>query len=94
MKIFTTQFNPHVGSIESNADRIIEIVELAETKGADLVIFPELALCGYPPEDLLLRPSMQIRIEKALLSISKAVQSSVLIPVSYTHLTLPTILLV
>ena len=79
MKIFTAQFNPHVGDIESNANRIIEIVKLAETNKADLIVFPELALCGYPPEDLLLRPSMQIRIDKALQSISNAVQSSVLI---------------
>ena len=45
-----------VGDIKNNADRIIEASISAAEQGADLVVFPELALVGYPPEDLLHRP--------------------------------------
>ncbi len=49
------QINSTVGDLEGNADRIIAQIEAAETLGADIVAFPELALTGYPPEDLVLR---------------------------------------
>ncbi|OZG71483.1 NAD+ synthase [Hahella sp. CCB-MM4] len=56
-----------VGDIPGNADKVIKAVRRArEEHQADLVIFPELTLSGYPPEDLLLRPSLQTRVEKAL----------------------------
>ncbi len=50
------QFNPTVGDLEQNASRIIADAEGAAKTGAQLIVFPELALCGYPPEDLVLRP--------------------------------------
>ena len=50
------QFNPCVGALEENAARIIADAEGAAGTGAQLIVFPELALCGYPPEDLILRP--------------------------------------
>jgi len=46
-----------VGDLEGNAGRILAAYEQAEAAGCDLVAFPELALTGYPPEDLLLRPA-------------------------------------
>ncbi len=56
-----------VGDIPGNADKVIAAAKSArEEHQADLVIFPELTLSGYPPEDLLLRPSLQARIESAL----------------------------
>jgi NAD+ synthase (glutamine-hydrolysing) len=56
MKIALAQINPIVGHLEGNADKIIRYAMEARTAhAADLVIFPELALCGYPPEDLLFR---------------------------------------
>ena len=50
------QFNPTVGALEQNADRIIQLANAAAADGAQLIVFPELSLCGYPPEDLILRP--------------------------------------
>jgi NAD+ synthase (glutamine-hydrolysing) len=56
MRLALAQINTVVGDLDGNAERIAERIEDAKTAGADLVIFPELAITGYPPEDLLLRP--------------------------------------
>ena len=57
MRIALAQFDFPVGDVAGNAGRIIEFIEEARDEwGAELVLFPELALSGYPPEDLLLRP--------------------------------------
>jgi NAD+ synthase (glutamine-hydrolysing) len=56
MRIALAQMNTVVGDLEGNRRRIIERLEEARAAGADLVLFPELAITGYPPEDLLLRP--------------------------------------
>ena len=55
-----------VGDIEGNAARMLDAYEQAERAGCDLVAFPELALTGYPPEDLLLRPSFVARANEEL----------------------------
>ncbi len=61
------QINPLVGDIAGNTRLIVQIAERAETTlGAHLVVFPELTLTGYPPEDLLLRPSLERRVARAL----------------------------
>ena len=57
MRIALAQINPIVGDLEGNARLIIRRIEEAQEKGADLVCFPELALTGYPPEDLVLKPA-------------------------------------
>ena len=57
MKIALIQINPVIGDFAYNAGRIEYWAGLARDKGCDLAIFPELALCGYPPQDLLERPS-------------------------------------
>jgi NAD+ synthase (glutamine-hydrolysing) len=57
MRLALAQINTVVGDLDGNADRIRSRVEEAKQQGADLVLFPELAVTGYPPEDLLLRPS-------------------------------------
>ncbi len=64
--IAMAQFNPLVGDIDGNAEKIIALAKKAEGKNADVVVFPELSLLGYPPEDLLLRPSLNKRVERAL----------------------------
>ncbi len=56
MKIQLAQIDPTVGDLKGNRDKIIEQIRSAKKRGADLVVFPELALTGYPPEDLLLLP--------------------------------------
>ena len=56
MKIALAQFNPTVGDFDGNAARIIELTGQAAERGADLAVFSELALCGYPPFDFIERP--------------------------------------
>jgi NAD+ synthase (glutamine-hydrolysing) len=56
LRIAMAQINPTVGDLAGNRDRIIDTIGLARKDGADLVAFPELAVTGYPPEDLLLKP--------------------------------------
>src|ERR671915_526841 len=56
MRIALAQMNTVVGDLEGNRRRIVERLEEARAAEADLVLFPELAVTGYPPEDLLLRP--------------------------------------
>ena len=53
MKIALAQLNYHIGNFENNTKKIIEHIQLAKSKGADLVVFAELAVCGYPPRDYL-----------------------------------------
>ncbi len=57
MKIALAQFNPTVGDFAGNAARILSLAEQAKQRGADLAVFTELCLCGYPPLDLLERPT-------------------------------------
>ncbi len=56
MKIALAQVNPTVGDLKANSARIIEYIKQSVQQGAELVIFPELSLTGYPPKDLLLKP--------------------------------------
>jgi NAD+ synthase (glutamine-hydrolysing) len=59
IRVALAQTNPVVGDVEGNAQAILEFAEQARDEHqADLVVFPELAMTGYPPEDLLLRPSL------------------------------------
>lgn len=63
LKIALAQDDFLVGHITDNRDRILERIESARNDGADLIVFPELALTGYPPEDLILRPGFMRRTE-------------------------------
>src|ERR1700756_479071 len=56
MKLALAQIDPTVGDLEGNRDLILACIAEARAAGADLVVLPELAVTGYPPEDLLLRP--------------------------------------
>ena len=66
MRIALAQINPTVGDLDGNSRLIIDWTERAKTQGADLVCFPELAITGYPPEDLVLKPSF-VRDNRAAL---------------------------
>ena len=57
MKIAAAQINPTIGDISGNVDKILQYIGRARELGAQLVVFPELCLTGYPPRDLLERPS-------------------------------------
>lgn len=59
-----------VGDIAGNTKKIIEQANTAREKGAQIIVFPELALTGYPPEDLLLRPSLALRVNAGLAEIA------------------------
>ena len=61
MKIALAQFNPTVGDFAGNSARIIELACEAKKRGADLAVFSELCLCGYPPQDLVERPAFAER---------------------------------
>lgn len=67
LRIALAQADFLVGDIPGNTDKLLALAARArDEQGADLVVFPELALVGYPPEDLLLRPSLDGRIDAAL----------------------------
>ncbi|OTG75441.1 NAD+ synthase [Acinetobacter sp. ANC 4169] len=70
-KIALAQFSPHIGNIEANAQKMLEQVNEAKKQKADLIIFPELSTLGYPAEDLLLRPSLVKRTQKAFEQLSQ-----------------------
>ena len=74
LNVVMAQVNLKVGDIHGNVERIIAAARQArdELQG-DLIVFPELSLCGYPPEDLLLRSSMQRRIEQGLQRIRQEI---------------------
>ena len=57
MKIALAQINPTVGKIDANVEKIVSFARRAADAGAELVVFPEMAVCGYPPKDLLLKES-------------------------------------
>lgn len=69
VRVAMVQDNFLVGDIKANADKIIALAQHAHAEGADLVMFPELALVGYPPEDLLYRPSFIAQVETELARI-------------------------
>ena len=72
--IAVAQLNLLVGDIEGNASAIIDAARQARDEhGAHMVVFPELALCGYPPEDLLLRPGMYERVDSAMARLQKEI---------------------
>ncbi|MHC5064623.1 MAG: nitrilase-related carbon-nitrogen hydrolase, partial [Planctomycetota bacterium] len=66
MKIGICQINPTVGDFAGNLRRIEECCSEAKRAGAELAVFPELTICGYPPEDLLLRPGFLAAHDEAL----------------------------
>lgn len=67
LRVVMAQLNLRVGDIQGNVQRIIDSAcHARDVLQARVIVFPELSLCGYPPEDLLLRSSMQARIAGAL----------------------------
>ncbi len=64
-KIAIAQFSPHVGNLDANTQKMIDLANQAKKDKADLIIFPELSTLGYPAEDLLIRPSLVKRTKTA-----------------------------
>lgn len=70
MKIALAQLNYHVNNFEANVAKIKQGIDTAKQNGADLVVFSELAVCGYPPHDLLERREFVEQCEKAIEQIA------------------------
>jgi NAD+ synthase (glutamine-hydrolysing) len=70
VKIALAQINPTVGDFAGNTRRILDFTQRAADLGADVVLFPELSICGYPPADLLEKSSFVARAEQALQEIA------------------------
>lgn len=70
MKVLVGQRNPIIGDLDGNTSKVIESLDHAREKGADLVMFGELMLCGYPPEDLVFHrsfiDSMELHLERII----------------------------
>ncbi len=73
-RIALAQINPIVGDFQYNSEKILNYIQQAESAGAQMVLFPEMALCGYPPEDLLLRPAFIAENQRHLLMLASRVQ--------------------
>ena len=71
MKIAIAQLNATVGDIAGNAAKIVEFTKRAQLQGASLMVTPELALCGYPPEDLLFRDDFRQACQQALVRLAE-----------------------
>ena len=77
LRLALAQINCHVGDLEGNAARISRAIETARDGGAELVLAPELAITGYPPEDLLLKEHFLRDAREALDSIARDVEGIV-----------------
>ena len=74
-RVAIAQIDPCVGDMDGNTELVLEYIDRArDTAGADTIIFPELVLTGYPPEDLLLRPHFHVQVEQALRRLLRATQ--------------------
>ena len=74
IKISLAQINPTVGDLGGNTRKILEYAQQAQKQGARLAVFPELAVCGYPPEDLLLKKHFVADNIKALDALTKKIR--------------------
>lgn len=73
LRLALAQFDFPVGALSRNAEKILGLIDEAKARHADVLLFPELALSGYPPEDLLLRPGFLAECEIALAGIAAKV---------------------
>src|SRR5947208_16613624 len=79
MRIALAQLDCVVGDMAGNAARILGAIDDAQRGAADLVVTPELSLCGYPPEDLLLRPAFLDACAREIQRLAEAVQGPTLL---------------
>jgi len=73
MRITVAQLNPIVGDIDGNVARVLDILKRAKSDGADLAVFPELIVTGYPPRDLLERPAF---LDQAAAAVTRITEES------------------
>src|SRR5213076_1783743 len=70
-KITLAQLNPTVGDVTGNAAKARAARDRAKADGADLLVLPELFICGYPPEDLVLKPALQAACRSAVEALAR-----------------------
>ena len=85
LRIAVAQLNCVVGDLDHNASLILDAARSAVEQGADLLLTPELALCGYPPEDLLLRPDFHRACAQALARIAAEAPRDLAVLVGHPH---------
>jgi NAD+ synthase/NAD+ synthase (glutamine-hydrolysing) len=76
VKLSLAQINPTIGDFRGNVRKIVDVSLASQRQGADLVIFPEMAVCGYPPADLLEKTSFLERAQQAVEEISERVTAN------------------
>src|SRR6186713_764087 len=86
MRLALAQIDTTVGDLDGNRERILSRLEDARDLGADIVLFPELAITGYPPEDLLLRPSFVHAAERSLAQVASEARGGIAAFVGVPHL--------
>lgn len=72
LRVLVAQLNPTIGAIAANTKKILDVLKRARMQRADIVLFPEMAVCGYPPEDLVVHATFITAVEKALQEIIAA----------------------
>lgn len=72
MNVFLAQQNYHIGNFSLNLDKMLQAVETAKEEGAELVVFSELSICGYPPRDFLEFEDFIIQVEEAIGKLATA----------------------
>ena len=82
-RIALAQVNPTVGALAENAELLLRTATAAAARGAQVIAFPELALCGYPPEDLVLKPHFLSDAAAALERLAGALPPEVLVIVGF-----------
>ena len=79
IRVALCQVNLPVGDIDGNVERVRDQIGAAQERGADLVVFPELSISGYPPEDLLLKPSFAERASVAVHGLAAHIEDLVVL---------------
>ncbi len=85
LKLACAQVNVAVGAIEQNVDRCYSAIEEARSLGVDVLLFPELTLTGYPPEDLLLQPQFVDANDAALAKVAQYVGDDIVVVIGFVR---------
>ena len=83
LRVALAQINPNVGDLAGNARLIAQSVQSAQAQGANLIVFPEMIVTGYPVEDLALRPSFQAASIRAIEEIAAGIKGDIVAVVGY-----------
>lgn len=83
LRVVAGQLDLRVGDLVGNVDAMVETYRRADAAGADLVVFPELAVCGYPPEDLLLKPAFVSDVHDAVHRLADSVDGHAAVAVGW-----------